>query len=79
MYTKSAPQPTDSSTISRILNVAEGVATRKAAEECRSTTTTILGNLLSDAEDVVTYTRRAISRLETLSKLKCELERCCLV
>jgi hypothetical protein len=74
MYTKSASQPTDSSTISRILNVAEGVATRKAAETKEDrTTTTILGNPLSDAEDVVTY--KKISQLETLSKLKCELER----
>jgi hypothetical protein len=50
---------------------------RKNVED--RTTTMILSNLLSDAEDVVTYTRRAMSQLETLSKLKCELERCCLV
>jgi hypothetical protein len=61
-YTKPAPQPTDSSITSRILNV-EGVATRKAAEtnvEDR-TTTTIPGSLLSDVENVAAYERGNIT------------------
>jgi hypothetical protein len=57
-----APQPTDSSTTSRILNV-EGMATGKAAEtnveDC--TATTILGSLLSDVENVAVYERGNIT------------------
>ena len=64
MYTKSVPQPTDSSTTSRVWNVEDTATAETNVED--HTTVTILGDLLSDAE-MQLHTRRTISQLETLS------------
>ena len=58
-YTKSAPQTTDSSTTSRILNAEESVAIGKGAETNVKDRTTMMfvSNLISDAENVAAYDR----------------------
>jgi hypothetical protein len=66
MYTKSAPQTTDSSTTSRILNVEEGVAPFRGAEtNVEDRTAMFLSNLLSDAENAAAYERGKITARNT--------------
>jgi hypothetical protein len=66
-YINPAPQTTDSSTTSRILNVEGSVATGKSAETNTEDyiTTMFLSNLLSDTENLAAYERGKITARNT--------------